>query len=99
MGFAVPVEELGHFTYRAVDPESGLVEHEYDHVFVGWFDGAPKPDPSEVSDWTWTALANLKLDLARDPDRFTPWLGKALEALRDQTVRRASRPRPGDETP
>jgi isopentenyl-diphosphate Delta-isomerase len=80
MGFTVPLEEVGQFTYRAEEPGSGLVEHEYDHVLVGWFDGAPQPDPLEASDWTWTAVSDLKRDLARHPDRFTPWLGKALES-------------------
>ncbi len=39
------LREVGRFVYRAADPHSGLVEHEYDHLFVGHFDGAPAPDP------------------------------------------------------
>lgn len=84
MGFTVPVEEVGRFTYRAEDPASGLIEHEYDHVLIGWFDGVPEPDPSEVSEWAWTALADLEGALASEPERYTPWLKQALETVRDR---------------
>jgi isopentenyl-diphosphate delta-isomerase len=81
MGFTVPLEEVGHFTYRAEDAGSGLVEHEFDHVLGGRFDGTPDPDPSEVSEWRWTTVAALRSELARDPASFTPWLSPALPLL------------------
>ncbi|HWS99321.1 MAG TPA: hypothetical protein VN256_03540 [Pyrinomonadaceae bacterium] len=31
--------------------EGALVEHEYDHVFVGVHESGPAPDPAEVSEW------------------------------------------------
>jgi isopentenyl-diphosphate delta-isomerase len=83
MGFTVRLEEVGRFTYRAEDPGSGLVEHEYDHVLVGRFDGTPAPDPTEVSDWRWTTFADLRSELSRDPASFTPWLSPALETFGD----------------
>ena len=42
--------ELGGFVYRA-DFGTGVVEYEYDHVFLGWWDGEPSPDPTECSEW------------------------------------------------
>ena len=45
---AVPLFPASTFTYRATDPVSGLVEHEHDHVFVGFTDLATVPDPSEI---------------------------------------------------
>ena len=35
MGFDTAVEEALVFTYRADDANSGLTEHEFDHVFTG----------------------------------------------------------------
>jgi len=41
----------GAFVYRAADEQSGLVEHEWDHVFVGHADlWSMAPDPLEVAE-------------------------------------------------
>lgn len=81
MGFIVPLEEVARFTYRAADPGSGLVEHEYDHVLMGRFDGVPQPDPAEASEWKWTTASALWAAMERDPASFTPWLAPAIEAV------------------
>jgi isopentenyl-diphosphate delta-isomerase len=42
---------VGTFVYRAVDERSGLVEHEWDHVFVGNADlSSIAPDPLQVEE-------------------------------------------------
>jgi isopentenyl-diphosphate delta-isomerase len=81
MGFGVPLEETAPFTYWASDDVSGLTEHEYDHVLVGRFDGSPNPDPTEADEWMWIEVDALRADLARDPSRYTPWLGSALRMV------------------
>lgn len=80
MGFRCPLEPAGTFVYRAQLGE--LVEHEYDHVFAGRFDGSPKPDPVEVAEWRWVGLDELAEDLEAHPERYTVWLGRALERLK-----------------
>lgn len=82
-GFDTPLREVFTFIYKATDPESNLTEHEYDHVFVGKFDGVPKPNPEEIDDWKWTRVSKLKQDLKANPDRYTPWFKIALEKLED----------------
>jgi isopentenyl-diphosphate delta-isomerase len=80
----------GHFVYRAVDPKSGLVEHEYDHVFVGTVtrhDGSspgpedlPAADPDEVEETRWITIGEARSAAAGEgEDRFAPWFGEALE--------------------
>jgi len=59
----------------------GLAEHEYDHVFVGVFDGSPAPDPGEVRDWCWMDRTSLQQALQRRPEAFTPWFRIILERL------------------
>lgn len=76
MGVQCPLEPAGAFVYRAQLGE--LVEHEYDHVFVGRFDGSPEPDPAEVAEWRWETRGELQADLAAHPERYTVWLAKAL---------------------
>jgi isopentenyl-diphosphate delta-isomerase len=50
-----------------------LVEHELDHVFVGRFDGAPRPAAAEVSGWDWVEGDVLRADMSARPARYTPW--------------------------
>lgn len=72
-GFDAELRELFSFVYRAPDPESGLTEHEFDHVFYGEFDGEPRPDPREIDDWKWAGPEELLEDLERNPESYTPW--------------------------
>jgi isopentenyl-diphosphate delta-isomerase len=81
MGLTVDLRELGSFVYRAVDPDSGLVEHEFDHVLVGISDDDPRPDLREADAWDRVDPAELAGRLAVDERGFVPWLRPAFEAV------------------
>lgn len=87
MGFDCPVTPVGSLIYRA-EVGSGLVEHEYDHLFLGHWDGEPVPDPAEVSEWRWVPVAKLLDEVARHPGRFTVWFRALLRELRDRGMLR-----------
>ena len=72
MGIRCPLRPAFAFVYRA-DVGGGLVEHEYDHVFLGRWDGEPAPSTDEVDDWRWAPLERVAEEVAAQPDRFTPW--------------------------
>jgi isopentenyl-diphosphate delta-isomerase len=75
-----PFVEAGSFVYRAVDPVSGLVEHEFDHVLVGTVavtDLPSKADPGEVEAVHWATAEELR-GLGPD-DGFAPWFATALD--------------------
>ena len=80
LGLDVELSLRTSFEYRAVDPDSGLVEHELDHVLVGRTADLPRPDPAEVDDVRWVDPARLARELEREPEEFTPWLALALRA-------------------
>jgi isopentenyl-diphosphate Delta-isomerase len=80
MGFDCPIVPAFEFTYRA-DLGSGMHEHEYDHVFVGRFDGTPVPDAAEVAAWRWTGLEELRAELGIRPQDFTFWFRIAFEEI------------------
>lgn len=80
LGLDVELARRGSFEYRAVDLDSGLVEHELDHVLVGRTSGQPRPDPAEVDEVRWVGPDELARWLADAPDAFTPWLVPALLA-------------------
>jgi isopentenyl-diphosphate delta-isomerase len=81
MGFDVPLQELFSFIYRAYDAQSGLTEHEFDHVFVGEYDGEPRPNPAEVDGWQWIEIADLRRDLQAHPEHYTVWFRLSAERV------------------
>ncbi|WP_432982182.1 isopentenyl-diphosphate Delta-isomerase [Dactylosporangium sp. CA-233914] len=82
LGVSVPLKEVGVYLYQAGDPDSGRVEHEYDHVLTGDYDGPVHADPSEVAETDWVTPEQLADRLARFPGRYAPWLGGVLDAWR-----------------
>ena len=80
MGFDCPLFAACSFVYRA-EVGNGLVEHEYDHLFIGRWSGTPTPDPAEVEEWRWVPLDELRREVRRRPSRFTFWFRVALAEL------------------
>ncbi len=80
MGFDTELKEVFTFTYKA-ESESGLTEHELDHVFVGRFDGEPKPNPEEADDCKWVNVEGLQQDIKENPNKYSPWFKTALERV------------------
>src|SRR6266436_2514843 len=78
MGFDSKLERLFDFVYRT-KLEDGLIEHEFDHVMVGSFDGMPIPNNNEVAEWKWMNWAALKIDIEKHPERYTFWFRLSLD--------------------
>ncbi|BDU06086.1 isopentenyl-diphosphate Delta-isomerase [Nocardia cyriacigeorgica] len=80
MGLRATLSEAGVFRYQAEDPDTGRVEHEWDHVLIGRLDDAtPHPHPAEVADYAWVDPSELRTALAANPQRYSPWLSGVLE--------------------
>ena len=77
MGFDCPLTHAFEFRYR-VRLDAGLYEHEFDHVLVGRFDGAPDPDPGEVASWRWASVPAVARELDASPERYTYWFRLAF---------------------
>lgn len=77
MGISSDLRKLFDFIYR-VELEDGLIEHEYDHVFVGHFNGVPTPNVREVSEWQWIDPAELEIDLKAHPHKYTYWFRQSF---------------------
>lgn len=89
LGLATTLAPVGRFTYRATCPQSGLVEHEDDHVLLGVVADDPCPAPEEVAAWRWADPEAVLGGLAV-PGPLAPWLLPALgfaEAARVGRVR------------
>lgn len=80
MGFDCPLHKAFEFTYKT-QLGNGLIEHEFDHVFVGVFTGEPKPNPAEVQSFQWLALETLERQLSSEAESYTYWLHHGLPLL------------------
>ncbi len=71
--------------YRA-DVGGGLTEHEVVDIFVARVDGPIeiRPNPEEVMETRWIDYHDLLAEVARRPDRFTPWLRIYLDTYSDR---------------
>jgi isopentenyl-diphosphate delta-isomerase len=82
MGMKADLTEVFNFTYRA-EFESGLIEHEFDHVFFGKSDLLPVINTDEVANYKYMKLDALKGDLIVRPEHYTPWLKICLDTVVD----------------
>lgn len=81
MGFDCDLRKLFYFYYKE-RLNNGLIENEYDCIFVGKFDGKPNPSPKEIMDYKWISLNNLKKDVKRNPKKYTTWFKKILKKIK-----------------
>ena len=72
MGFTTDLEEILNFTYRA-ELENGIIEHEFDHVFVGSYNGPVLFNTSEVHEISFLSIEQVKEDIENYPDTYTVW--------------------------
>ena len=80
MGINLIPQHLYSFTYRA-ELDGDLVEHEYDHVFTGIFNGTPRVNPSEVSEWRFADVQEICCDIRKYPANYTAWFRLIMENL------------------
>lgn len=71
LGFECELEERLSFVYRVKLGE--LVEHEFDHVLVGEYEGKINFNKDEVMETKWMKLTGLKEDLTAQPQNYTEW--------------------------
>lgn len=83
MGIVCELEKKFDFIYEA-KLDQGLSEHEFDHVFFGFFDGEPTLNREEASDCRWVDMDTLLQELEAQPERFTVWFQKILEKIKLQ---------------
>ena len=78
-------EQRDRIEYRA-DVGGGMTEHEVVDIFLA--EATPDlpvaPNPDEVMETRWIDLYDLSAEVARWPERFTPWLRIYLEDHRDR---------------
>jgi isopentenyl-diphosphate Delta-isomerase len=89
MGFSASLKKIFEFTYRS-EFDNGLIEHEYDHVFTGNYDGAVEPNPDEVSDYCYKNLDDIQASLASHPQDYTAWFHIAFPKVKQWALKHAA---------
>ena len=72
LGITCPLVFWGSIIYKA-DVGEGLLEHEFDHLFIGHYDGPFAPNPDEVESVEWWEAEKIKECLQKTPSVFTKW--------------------------
>lgn len=80
MGITCEVQKAFQFLYKS-ELESGLIEHELDHVYYGYFDESPNPNPEEVSDWKYSSITDIREEFKNHPEQYTPWFKIIFERM------------------
>jgi isopentenyl-diphosphate delta-isomerase len=83
MGIETELTFLFSFIYKA-RLDNGLTEHELDHVYQGYYEGAPNPNPDEVMDWRWVSMEKLEKELVDQSENFVYWIKPAFRQFMDR---------------
>lgn len=86
MGIETELKEVFSLTYKS--KVGSLIENEFDHVFIGNFNGKPLPNEKEVEDWKWIEIKSLKNDLEENPKNYTFWFKIILQKLLDCNLKK-----------
>jgi isopentenyl-diphosphate Delta-isomerase len=69
---------MGSFIYKANVGED-LIEHEVDHLLIGYSNLEPTLNPQEAIDWRRVQLQVLASEVSNRPQDFTRWLQLIME--------------------
>ncbi|MCO8309060.1 isopentenyl-diphosphate Delta-isomerase [Pseudomonas mandelii] len=78
MGMTCPLRKVSTLLYRE-QVSNQMIEHEFDHVFVGISDLDPVANPEEAHAWQWLTLSQICERIAAAPESFTFWFRRILQ--------------------
>jgi isopentenyl-diphosphate Delta-isomerase len=80
LGFNTPIQKAFEFIYRA-ELDNDLTEYEFDHVFTGVYEGPIAPDSTEVKDYCYKPMEDIKESIVSHPHKYTEWFKIAFPRL------------------
>ena len=72
MGVECELNFVFKLLYRA-ELDNELVEHELDHVFVGFTNQLPQPNVDEVMAWSKLSFFDIDQEIQLYPEKYTEW--------------------------
>ncbi len=80
MGLLCDLEWIYSFIYNEA-VENNLIEHELDHVFIGYINATPTINTDEVQDFKWMGITEILSDIKDNPTHYTVWFKQAFPEL------------------
>lgn len=81
MGFNCALVHLDSACFIYQTKINDLFENEYDHIFIGEFNGNPRPDLKEAEDFKWADPKGIQKDIVLNPDKYTYWFKASLDKV------------------
>jgi len=88
MGISAELFYTFSFSYR-VHFDNGLIENEYDHVFMGSTKYLPKLNPEEAEDFKFISIPDVISNMEQKPKKYTEWFKIAIYKI-DQYIKKES---------
>ncbi len=82
MGMSTSLHFQFPFLYKA-QVNNDLIEHELDHVFIGYSNDIPVLNLEEVDQFKYVSSEELSHQMSTNGDQFTPWFRMLHEKLKD----------------
>jgi isopentenyl-diphosphate Delta-isomerase len=86
MGLYCQAKPVFQFLYRS-EFSNTLIEHELDHVVIGYSDQTPDPNPEEVASYRYVGLADLEFEMKQYPAHFTVWFRICFQEVKDKLAK------------
>jgi len=80
LGFVTDVAVVFDFIYKA-ELDNELTEYEFDHVLLGNYDGKIDINLSEVGDYCYRSMDDIRNELIAHPRKYTAWFLIAFPML------------------
>ena len=80
MGFTTDLKKIFEFVYKT-EVENDLIEHEYDHVFTGVYEGPINTNKNEVADYCYEEMDRIRGAINEQPEKFTAWFKIAFPTI------------------
>lgn len=82
LGFTTTLQKIFDFTYYA-SFDNGLIEHEFDHVFIGFYDGKIVLDSDEVKNYSYQSMEEIEASITQAPKKYTAWFCIAFPKIKE----------------
>jgi isopentenyl-diphosphate delta-isomerase len=83
MHLECPLEPAFHFLYHA-ELDNQLIEHELDHVVIGYTNETPHLNTEEAIAFRWMSLDAISEDMEEHPDKYTYWFKLIMHNYSEQ---------------
>ncbi|WP_455715373.1 isopentenyl-diphosphate Delta-isomerase [Anaerosporobacter sp.] len=86
-GFDCKLDKLSEFCYQVYSGNGGY-EYEFNHVYIGFYNGTPEPNEDEIMSWKWMNVLELLDELRYNPENYSYWFRQIYRDVLDKVSRK-----------